>query len=124
MNKKYYKIVNIKNKNVELADLVIDMDDYSKSKLILTHTAEEYKKLNADWFMNMWAQKGIKVITGEEIEHYLSIRVCPKERHNIRGILEAYGLDKYDYMKILLANGGECDRDNLCFIKDSEFNIH
>lgn len=56
------------------------------------------------------------IIEHSDVMYWISTRVPPPERHNIHGILESFGLKKYDEWDLLLAYDGRSVRDDI-FIK-------
>lgn len=89
--------------------LSLDTDKDSGELYLL----DNYVGLHAGYVLAMYRKSGIKVLKGTRFNTWLSLRVCPSGRHNIKDILKKYNFSSYNATKIYIANGGRNDRDNM-----------
>ena len=61
----------------------------------------------------IYAKKDIYELNDEYSFEWVRSRVCPSGRQNMPGILDEFGLEKYDEFPILEFTRGRCDKDGL-----------
>lgn len=113
---KHYLLVHADEKYADEVYGYLELnDDTEKGRIILLDTYP--KGLHEGFVLGMYRKTGMKVIEGDDFDYWLSLRVCPSGRHNIRDILNAYGLKEYNACKIYVANEGRTSKDDMV-IKD------
>ena len=55
---------------------------------------------------------GVLVVDNEAIEYWISTRIPPPYRQDLRDILREFGMDKYDSWELFKAYGGRSVRDD------------
>lgn len=108
---KMYRIRNTVYKNEDLGRIKLLFNEDS----CILYLRDNYTGLHPNWLMLMWAKQGRRVITGSDAKYWLSKRICPPGRHNIRDILKNNGLKEYNAAVLIAHNKGICSWDELWF---------
>ena len=67
--------------------------------------------------LECFAYKGKYQLAHEDSLRWISGRICPPGRHNIREILADNGLSEYDEFGLLMVTRGACDKDELYLVE-------
>ena len=68
-------------------------------------------------YLDCFAHRGIYELTHEDTLRWISGRICPPGRHNIREILKENGLREYDEFGLLMVTKGACGKDELFLVE-------
>ena len=111
MKKRRYVLRNIYYPKEYLGEIELDFDNNTGTIFL----ADSYEGTHPDFLLEVWREQGKTIVSGEDAKYWIHKRVCPPGRHNIRSILEAYGLTEYNASIILAENKGMSDRDDIWF---------
>ena len=70
--------------------------------------------------LECFAYRGKYELTHEDTLRWISGRICPPGRHNIREILSDNGLSEYDEFGLLMVTKGACGKDELYLLEISD----
>ena len=109
-----FKVVNRDKSVSEIYGYLDVASDYSKGKFYFSKGIMDVK--HGGWVLrDMYVRWGNPCMKDYQFRSWISCRVCPSGRHNIDGVLRAYGMKKYNALELCVKRKGICEADYLMF---------
>ena len=95
--------------DAQVGTLLYNKETQTFSMHISPHIAGEKLALSLELLVTRFGQN----LNHQQVLLWIKGRICPPSRQNIREILNAYGLSKYDEFELLCLTLGRCDKDDV-----------